>query len=414
MIKLTSLERTLSIPRKLRYRVTDGVYTWKMFLASFPLDDNQIGRIGDVWIGTSEGAQGIYIKGKDNRWHAWCRRNKYYRKPRHSAKFKNSYHPWLRRRHLEFNGSSAVGWYHRSMDKHHQSSWIQNQVTFNNASSYDHLEVPWIARFVAGSISLDPGQLDTDSQSSASQSGANATNERSSAGSGRGHASESHSLQPSLKRERSESPGVLLPAKRPRVVSIASSPSRVIQSQATQDPLAHPGAEGTVASFLDGLPMSLSRHAHLLLTLGITELSYVDSLSCMPKQYLDKFVVLLQERGFTFMETLVLRNALGDRRRAASPSPHADHEGPRGGPLDIETFLARLRPSMAHHAPIFDEFGIELTHIPVLALLGDESYMEFERALSAKGLSWIDAFILKVGIQEHARHVPRTPLPAAD
>ena len=155
--------------------------------------------------------------------------------------------------------------------------------------------------------------------------------------------------------------------------------------------------------------MSLSRHTHLLTNLGITDMGYVDSLAHMPKRSLDEFVALLQERGFSFMEALVLRNALGDRRRASSPHPE-----PRVEPTSIETFLARLRPSMAHHAPIFDEFGIELTHIPVLALLGDESYMEFERALSAKGLSWIDAFILQVGIQEHARNVQRAPLPAAD
>ena len=82
-------------------------------------------------------------------------------------------------------------------------------------------------------------------------------------------------------------------------------------------------------------------------------------------------------------------------------------------PTSIETFLARLRPSMAHHVHIFNELGVDLTHIPVLAQLGDESYMEFERALGAKGLNWIDTFIVKVGIQDYV-HTRQEPLLAAE
>ncbi|KAI0714885.1 hypothetical protein C8Q76DRAFT_795703 [Earliella scabrosa] len=417
--KLTKGEQALDIPDVLRVRVEGGVYTWKMFLADYPAPDIKLGRMGDVWITTTEDKAGrIYIKGEGNRWYKWRRKNKYRKKTtKDPAKFKYSFHPWLRNRRLEYNGNSAIGWYLPRAHTQHQSTWAQKRADFNKTTSYHKLEVSWIARHIATSVPSFSGDADTDEPESNASQSSSADSEQSSESSEHASVTEESvsddplPAHPPIKRERSESPAAPVRAKRAREEGVSPIPSLPLatQSHAPRASSALP-AQRTVVAFLDGLPMSLSRHTHLLTTLGITDMGYIDSLSHMPKRSVDEIVALLQERGFSFMEALVLRNALGDRRRASSL--HPEHGEPRVEPTSMETFLARLRPSMAHHVHIFDELGVDLTHIPVLAQLGDESYAEFERALGAKGLTWIDAYIVKVGIQEYA-HARQEPLLAA-
>ena len=162
--KLTKGEQALDIPDVLRVRVEGGVYTWKMFLADYPAPDIRLGRLGDVWISTTEDKAGrIYIKGEGNRWYKWRRKNKYRKKTnKDPAKFKHSFHPWLRNRRLEYNGNSAIGWYLPRAHTQHQSTWAQKRADFNKTTSYHKLEVSWIAQHLATSAPSS-GDRDTDS-----------------------------------------------------------------------------------------------------------------------------------------------------------------------------------------------------------------------------------------------------------
>ncbi|KAI0748857.1 hypothetical protein C8Q74DRAFT_376451 [Fomes fomentarius] len=155
--------------------------------------------------------------------------------------------------------------------------------------------------------------------------------------------------------------------------------------------------EQTIEQYLTGLPMSLAHHTQLLATLGITDLSYFRSLSCLPRPAVDEAIAALQQHGITFLESLVLRTALHALCRN-SPHPSDPHVEPRA---NIATFLANLHPHMGRHAPVFTELGIAVDNIPVLVQLDTNSYAEFEHALSAKGLTWVEVFLLKARIQEH-------------
>ena len=105
----------------------------------------------------------------------------------------------------------------------------------------------------------------------------------------------------------------------------------------------------------------------------------------------------LRGQRVTFVESLVVRNALNALRHSAHPQPEIVED-----PQSIEAFLTRLHPKLARHALVFHELEVDVTHFPVLAQLDADSYAEFEDTLSANDLTWVEIFLIKAGIQDYA------------
>ncbi|KAI0756368.1 hypothetical protein C8Q80DRAFT_1115898 [Daedaleopsis nitida] len=329
--------------------------------------NNYYGRMGDVYIQTTLYGEEIYIKGEDNRWHEWHKKVDYGIKKWANSpdKFKHSYHPWLRSRLLQFDGT-ALDWHPRRQYFHHRTAWNAGTHHTLGAPVYDDLDVAWIVRHLnalAVSRGLDPYN---STVCSASSSGVSV---------GTCVVSETFHI------ERTE-PNTNIEWQDPPA-------PKAVAPQATKQ---------TVQDFLGSLSISLAHHADLFANLGITDLPYMESLACMSKHFLESFVATLRERGFTFMEALVLRSGLNTLRVAAHPK----REAPQTSPDTIEVFLKCLSPSLACHARIFDELDINVAHLPVFAKLDADSYGEFEKELSERGVSWVDMFLIKAGLQAFA------------
>ncbi len=209
------------------------------------------------------------------------------------------------------------------------------------------------------------------------------------------------------KKRRSDDP-VLDPRKRPRPQdekpsSLVRDPPPHIKPRPAPAPAPAPSPSPSPSSpavfdleqYLTALPLSLNQHAHIFAALGFSENAYFDSLALMPKRFCDEAIATLRERGLTFMETLVFRNALNSIRRAAP----ARQSATRPQLESVRTFLAWLCPPLERRAPIFEDLGIDATHIPVLAQLDRDSYTEFEDTLKEKGAMWVEVFMINTGIR---------------
>ncbi|KAI0778992.1 hypothetical protein BD413DRAFT_123610 [Trametes elegans] len=155
----------------------------------------------------------------------------------------------------------------------------------------------------------------------------------------------------------------------------------------------HSANQTDLGKFLRDLPQPMSDREPKLRETGVTSVAYLESFARAPPSILSGFTAKLQQHGFTFIEALILRNGL-----TTLPAPAA-------GALDgaqlesVEAFLGALRPSMAHHASIFKDLGVEAVHLPILARMNAVSYAEFDQALQTKGLTWADCFLIKIGLQ---------------
>ena len=146
----------------------------------------------------------------------------------------------------------------------------------------------------------------------------------------------------------------------------------------------------SIESFLDNLPLSLLHHSSLFASVGITTAEHLRPLSQLPKRSVNEFITVMRERGLSFMESLVLRTALNALRQP-----------PLDGwtePRTIEAFLQQISPPMGRHAQVFRDLGIDIAHVAILAELDAESYHEFEGALEAGGLTWIERFVIRAKI----------------
>lgn len=154
-----------------------------------------------------------------------------------------------------------------------------------------------------------------------------------------------------------------------------------------------------VEKYLARLPVPLNHHTPLFLSLGIADMVYIKAIASMPQQVLNELILALECHGLSFVEALVLRDALDasckekvrvSRRAELLESPGAA----------IESFLSSLRPSMVHHAPVFRESGLHVhAHLSILFAMEAHRYAEFETRLRGKGLSWMDCFIIRVAVQ---------------
>ncbi len=156
-----------------------------------------------------------------------------------------------------------------------------------------------------------------------------------------------------------------------------------------------PGLAG-IDSFLSSLPLSLAHRTTVFAAVGVANMDHFRLLAQLPKRSLDKFVAVVRERGLSFMESLVLRSALnGLRQPSVDPQAQAQADA-----TTIEAWLKQIGPSMVRHAPVFGDLGIDIEHVPVLAQLDADTFQEFENALGAAGLAWLDRFVIAAKIRD--------------
>ncbi|KAI0368874.1 hypothetical protein BV20DRAFT_968661 [Pilatotrama ljubarskyi] len=223
-----------------------------------------------------------------------------------------------------------------------------------------------------------------------------------------------------LKRVRdsaSASPAPEQGSKRARVGEPGTTPVSMSISPAPNSPTSQPslffgpaaalrlpgGATGRqspdvattdIDRFLRTLSPPLPHCEHALKDLGIASIAYLESFAAAPESLLSQFTAKLQEQGLKFMEALILRTGLGTLR----PKERMG-ERPSASPNSVKAFLSALRPSMAQHAELFEELGVDTVHLPILAQLDAAPYAEFEQTLRSRGLSWADCFLIKVALK---------------
>ncbi|KAM5535863.1 hypothetical protein V8D89_010481 [Ganoderma adspersum] len=147
-IALDKDEQSLTVPFCLHHnlRVAHTKYSWNLFLgAASP--NSGCGTQGDVWVTTIPGYENVYIRGEDDKWNMWYKTIDYGQKRycNDSNKFLHSYHPWLRDRLLQFNGTD-LGWHPRRLYYSHRQSWNAKRPT--GYPEYDSLDSMTIARYV--------------------------------------------------------------------------------------------------------------------------------------------------------------------------------------------------------------------------------------------------------------------------
>ncbi|RPD57071.1 hypothetical protein L227DRAFT_237852 [Lentinus tigrinus ALCF2SS1-6] len=420
-------ERVLNVPEDLQHRVDSRTYTWRLFFADHEPEVSQLdyGRIGDIWVNKAVGEENIWIKtGVDTcQWNVWHKKIDYGTKKWNNSqmKFRHSYHPWLQDRLLQFSGT-ALGWFPRRQYHYHRSSWNQDKLTrgYLNAPTYDELDVAWVARHIWSSV--PPAVPDEGTHTITLSSASEVT--------GGLPASESpdslvmtEKLEPQLsvplppqnkrrysgsvveetacKRRRSQDEGSISPI-RELPPHIQSRPASALPPPPLPPPMLTEAFN--LEQYLAALPLSLSQHTHIFATLGFTERVYFDSVALIPKHFANEVIATLRERGLTFMETLVFRNALNTIRRSAP----VQQTTTRTEPDNIRTFLAGLCPPLERCAPIFHDLGIDVAHIPVLSQLDAESYLEFEKTLEEADVTWVEVLLIRAGVKGLAegRHEP--------
>ncbi|KAI0334072.1 hypothetical protein GY45DRAFT_1318942 [Cubamyces sp. BRFM 1775] len=483
-LKLIETEAS-EVPRGLRHRVTGSTYTWAVYqTSSDPLPD--IGLKGDIWIRTLRKPR-VYFKSARNSWERWERCPSLGVAPNRPTLLSQLavYHPWLRRRRLEFDGTK-LEWGLPETPPPSYLERLDRQVTAHGWPKYSELSLDEVAarlstgppspgRIVVGATS-DP-RHDPESRTppppppvmqeapsnrtvviqpdgftlarksfpppgavvpttgfklfsafAADASRAHATTAPSSNAFWGSQGSfpppviadaatkvivkveeeeAERAVLELIKRSRDETsspPPIEPPLKRVKIEDDTSDSALAVVSTAEAEVPSSSGGTGptsifckpafTYEGFLASLPSPLTHQEHTLEELGVTSLSYLESFATAPPSLLSEMTAELQEHGFTFMEALILRNGLTSLR----PPRRVFGEQPRL-PESVEAFLDALEPSMAHHAPMFHELGIETTHLPILARFDAASYAEFEETLRVKGLSWADRFLIKVALR---------------
>ncbi|KAI1793086.1 hypothetical protein LXA43DRAFT_1002722 [Ganoderma leucocontextum] len=145
-IALDKDEQSLAVPICLRPRVAQAKYTWSLFLgAASP--DARSGSQGDVWVTTIPRYENVYIRGESDQWNVWHKTINYGEKRycNDEKKFLHSYHPWLRDRLLQFNGTD-LGWHRRRFFNHHRVSW--NTTRASGHPEYESLDSVAVARYM--------------------------------------------------------------------------------------------------------------------------------------------------------------------------------------------------------------------------------------------------------------------------
>ncbi|TFK84414.1 hypothetical protein K466DRAFT_665177 [Polyporus arcularius HHB13444] len=403
-------ERGLNVPEDLKYRADSRTYTWRIVFANHTPEFNPYcGRIGDVWVNTAVGEENIWIKAEGPSWNLWHKKVNYGTKKWNDSalKFRHSYHPWLPERLLQFSGPT-LGWFPRRQYRAHRSSWDQDIATRGclNLPTYDELDVPWIARHISSRVLPEaPPNGDVHNRNPPASSALVGCLPSESPDIAVTVKSDLQSFSQNQDKKRRSDDPVLDPRKRPRPQdekpsSLVRDPPPHIEPRSpapspSPSPSPSPPAVFDLEQYLTALPLSLSQHAHIFAALGFSENAYFDSLALMPKRFCDEAIAILRERGLTFMETLVFRNALNSIRRSAP----ARQTATRPQLESVRTFLAWLCPPLERRAPIFEDLGIDATHIPVLAQLDRDSYTEFEDTLKEKGATWVEVFMINAGIR---------------
>ncbi len=157
---------------------------------------------------------------------------------------------------------------------------------------------------------------------------------------------------------------------------------------------------GAVESFLASLPIPLDHHSSLFVSLGIASMAYIESIASMPQHVLNELIFALQDHGLSFVEALVLRDALDELPVDRNSSRHRARSTADAPVVRVDVFLDRLRPSMKHHASTFWELGLYTSaHMSTLGKTEAHRYAEVETTLRGKGISWMDCFIVRNAVQ---------------
>ncbi len=145
-IALDKDEQFLAVPFCLHLRVAYAKYTWHLYLGAASPNSGS-GSQGDVWVTTIPGYENVYIRGEGDEWNIWHKSVNYGHKKyvNDRNKFLHSYHPWLRDRLLQFNGTD-LGWHPRRMFNHHRLSWNVKHPSGHH--DYESLDSVAVARYV--------------------------------------------------------------------------------------------------------------------------------------------------------------------------------------------------------------------------------------------------------------------------
>ncbi|KAI0720038.1 hypothetical protein C8T65DRAFT_634657 [Cerioporus squamosus] len=161
--------------------------------------------------------------------------------------------------------------------------------------------------------------------------------------------------------------------------------------------------KNAVGRFLARLPIPLDYHSSLFVSLGIRNMSYIRSVASMPQHVLNELMYALQGQGLSFVEALVLRDALDELPVDRNSPRHRPRSTEGGSAVGVDVFLDSLRPSMKHHASTFRKLGLYTSaHMSALGKTKAQ-YAEVETTLRSKGLSWMDCFIVRMAVQVQAR-----------
>ncbi|TFK84413.1 hypothetical protein K466DRAFT_665176 [Polyporus arcularius HHB13444] len=177
-------------------------------------------------------------------------------------------------------------------------------------------------------------------------------------------------------------------------------PELVLTPAGRSSPAKKHRAGAAVESFLASLPIPLDHHSSLFDSLGIASMAYIESIASMPQHVLNELIFALQDHGLSFVEALVLRDALDELpvdRNSSRNRPRSTADAPV---VRVDVFLDSLRPSMKHHASTFWELGLYTSaHMSTLGKTEAHRYAEVETTLRGEGLSWMDCFIVRIAVQ---------------
>ncbi|KAH9897734.1 hypothetical protein C8Q73DRAFT_682395 [Cubamyces lactineus] len=153
------------VPRDVRHRLTGSIYTWAIYQASSdPPPD--IGLKGDIWIRTVRKPR-VYFKSARNDWERWERCPSINILPKQPTLLSQVaiYHPWLRRRRLEFDGT-RLQWGIPETPWQSYLERLDRQVTALGWPKYSELSLDAVAAYLSTGPP-SPGRMIVDATSDA-------------------------------------------------------------------------------------------------------------------------------------------------------------------------------------------------------------------------------------------------------
>ncbi|KAI9060503.1 hypothetical protein FKP32DRAFT_1595254 [Trametes sanguinea] len=452
-ITLTEEERAPVVPAELQYRVSGTRYTWAVH-KSESIPDPRVGLKGDVWI-CSERPHRIFVRGATNGWDDWSWDSSVWldgascgakSNPVQTLKRAGTFHPWLRQRRLEFDGTclrweiAEPSWsaYAERLAKSMQmAGWTKDSkisieaiashlLTTDSPSASDRIvvfpQMPVLTRPHPLDPPPDPNAPPIDPEGFHKVVQARKARPpplivfptpawrypknlhvstgffgKAAANSNPEDEEDERAVLELLTNTRASPPPP--PSRQP-------APQIKIEDADNCSGLVWHGSGSTPRSgttypdlrhFLSELPVSLAHREPVLREFGFSSVAKLRSFATATHYPLVEFADTLQDYGFTFMEAMVLRVAL----RALGTQQAQAQEESKYRPMaeSVEEFLASLRPPMKRCARILRELGVEAVHLPILGRMDAASYTEVDEALRSKGMRWDDRLQLRLSLK---------------